>query len=68
MCLIENNKKTLGIFLDLSKAFDTISHNILLKKLERYGIRGHSLKWFQNYLSDRKQYVKFNGCCSELIM
>lgn len=54
---IENKKLTLGIFLDLSKAFDTISHSILINKLTIYGIRGTSSKWFQSYLSNRFQYV-----------
>ena len=62
----EKNEFTLGVFLDLSKAFDTISHTILLKKLERYGIRGHALDWFKNYLDNRKQYVKLGNNCSEL--
>ena len=48
----EDNKLTCGIFLDISKAFDTIDHNILLSKLYKYGIRGNTLCWFMNYLSN----------------
>ena len=51
---------TAAIFLDLSKAFDSLDHSILLKKLERYGIRGHANDWFANYLKDRKLRVKCN--------
>lgn len=61
---IENKKIALGVFLDLSKAFDSISHHILLKKLNYYGIRGLAGKWFNNYLSDRKQYIDLNGTVS----
>ena len=49
-----------GIFLDLSKAFDTLDHDILIKKLERYGIRGDVKKWFISYLSDRSLVAKVN--------
>ena len=57
---IENNEFTVGIFLDLSKAFDTVNHDILLKKLYFYGIRGNCHAWIKDYLSNRKQIVKYN--------
>ena len=57
----DENDYTIGIFIDLSKAFDTVDHHLLLQKLELYGIKNNNLKWFQSYLSDRKQFIKFNN-------
>ena len=61
------NKKlhTIGIFIDLSKAFDSIDHNILIQKLSMYGIRGIPLLWFKDYLSGRVQYVSFKETLSD---
>ena len=64
---IENKLFSCGIFLDLSKAFDTVNHHILLRKLENYGIRGIANQWFHSYLSNRKQFVSvFNDKSEEL--
>ena len=51
----------IAILIDLKKAFDTVDHKILLRKLNAYGIRGNMLKWFESYLSNRTQYVVFDG-------
>ncbi len=58
---IENNEFTIGIFIDLAKAFDTVNHNILLSKLSHYGVRGIPLEWFESYLNNRQQYVCLNN-------
>ena len=57
---LDDGECVLGLFLDFSKAFDTVDHAILLTKLEYLGIRGNALQWFKSYLTDRKQYVIYN--------
>ena len=57
----------MGVFIDLKKAFDTINHNLLLKKLAHYGIRGVANNWLASYLSNRKQYVSIDECNSDLL-
>jgi hypothetical protein len=63
---IENGEFALGIFIDLSKAFDTLNHEILVKKLEFYGVRGITLDWFTSYLHARQQCVSLNGISSSM--
>ena len=58
---IDNNLITCGVFLDFSKAFDTVNHEILLRKLHKYGVRGIALDWFTSYLTNRTQYVKLGN-------
>ena len=60
----ESNEYTIGIFLDLKKAFDTVNHQILIDKLNFYGIRGIPLAWLTSYLDNRQQYVIVNDYVS----
>ena len=62
---IEKGLFSCGIFLDISKAFDTVDHSILIKKLSNYGIRGIANEWFSSYLSNRKQHVSIGSTKSE---
>ena len=53
------------VYLDLQKAFDTVPHRRLMKKMAAHGIKGHLLQWVEEWLKDRKQRVVLNGCESE---
>ena len=71
--ITENIRKALdegnigcGVFVDLQKAFDTVNHQILLAKLDNYGICGFTNDWFKSYLSNRNQYISINGYDSRL--
>ena len=71
--ITENIRKALddgnigcGVFVDLQKAFDTVDHQILLAKLNHYGICGVSNDWFKSYLSNHHQCLSINGCESGL--
>lgn len=55
----------MGIYLDLKKAFNTVNHEILLDKLNHYGIRGNIHKWFKSYLNNRMQFVQVDGLNSK---
>ena len=62
---LDKKEVPINIFLDLSKAFDTLNHDILLRKLEYYGIKGIANNVFRNYLTNRQQYVSWNDTVSE---
>ena len=62
---LEKGHYTVGIFLDFSKAFDTVNHEILLSKLNKYGIRGVANDWIRSYLSNRQQYALINNYKSD---
>ena len=57
MSALEDNNTTMAVLLDLSKAFDTIDHGLLLNKLAHYGVRGIALEWFRSYLANISQFV-----------
>ena len=58
---IDDRNYTVGVFIDLAKAFDTVDHKILLQKLHHYGVRGTANEWFGSYLENRRQFVVVNG-------
>ena len=62
---IDSRDISCGIFLDFSKAFDTVNHEILIQKLEYYGIRGIANDWFVSYLSNRCQFVSLGDVTSD---
>ena len=63
---IDNTLLPVVVFMDLSKAFDTLDHSIHIHKLQYYGITGIALNWFKSYLSSRLQYVYINGSISSM--
>ena len=68
-CIInsfENKESAFGIFLDFAKAFDTVNHQILISKVEHYGIRGTPLNWFKSYLGNRQQCTDIEGTLSSM--
>ena len=59
-----NGEFAAGVFVDLRKAFDTVDHRILIRKLEHYGLEAFQKKWFHSYLTNRKQFVSADNCNS----
>ena len=59
--VLDNDEFACGVFLDFQKAFDTVNHEILIAKLNHYGIRGIALDWFKSYLTDRMQLTSIEG-------
>ena len=64
---MEKGDFCIGVFIDFRKAFDTVDHSILLDKLYHYGIRGVAHDWISSYLSNRQQYVEYNGAKSRTL-
>ena len=65
---LDRSNIVVSLFIDLKKVFDTVHHRILLRKLYAYGIRSVLLKWFESYLTDRSQYVIYDGVRSETMV
>ena len=64
---IDAENFSIGVFIDLKKAFDTVNHNLLIDKLEYYGIRGIAQEWLKSYLKERKQFIQIDDCASTLL-
>ena len=63
---LDSGKVVGGVFIDFKKTYDTVSHNILLRKLEAYGIKNNVIRLIKSYLSDSKQYVQFSDGKSDV--
>ena len=67
LCEIDNQKCVVLLLLDMSAAFDTFDHELLLERMaKRYGVKGNALKWFRSYLQDRKHFVMIDGTKSKM--
>ncbi len=64
---MDKNESPINIYLDLTIAFDTIDHHILINKLECYGVTGSSINLFKSYLSNRKQYDEFEDTATTML-
>ncbi|KAL1446894.1 hypothetical protein WDU94_006594 [Cyamophila willieti] len=65
---LDKGHKTLAVFLDITKAYDSIKHSILIQQLQKIGLTDNTLHWFQTYLSDRRQTVRLNSECSDSVI
>ena len=65
---LDNDEISCGVFLDFQKAFDTVNHDILLGKLDHYGIRGVTNDWFRSYLTNREQFTTINNNQSDSVL
>ena len=66
-CSFEKYLCTLGIFIDLTKAFNTVDHKILISKLENYRVKRTNLQWFKSYLENRKQFIAYENFSTSYI-
>jgi retron-type reverse transcriptase len=64
---LDKRVHTIGIFIDLTKAYDVLNHKLLLEKLSAYGMRGSMNSWFRSYLTNRRQFIEINQCDSSSV-